>query len=77
MFDDKCPFIFNDFMVFASNRQGGYGGYDLYYSIWNNGKWSLPLNFGNRINTRYDECGFGEKNSMGFGMVVDTKKFTQ
>lgn len=54
-FDDSCTFIFGDLMVFASNRDGGYGGYDLYYSIWNNPKWSAPINFGDKINTPYDE----------------------
>ncbi len=53
--DDKCPFIINDFMVFASNRAGGYGGYDLYYSRFENGEWSSPVNFGNKINSDYDE----------------------
>jgi len=54
-FDDKCPFILDNFMVFASNRAGGYGGFDLYYSIKKDGKWSVPVNFGNKINTKYDE----------------------
>ena len=53
--DDKCPFIFENTMVFASNRSGGFGGYDLYYSIYNNGAWSAPVNCGEKINTRYDE----------------------
>ncbi|WP_131694737.1 TolB family protein [Dyadobacter tibetensis] len=53
--DDKCPFIFGDKMVFASNRAGGFGGYDLYYSILKNGKWSEPVNFGAKINSEYDE----------------------
>jgi len=54
-FDNKCPYILNDFMVFTSNRDSGYGRYDLYYSIYDNGEWSLPINFGNKINTKYDE----------------------
>ena len=54
-FDDKCPFILDNFMVFTSNRDGGYGGFDLYYSIKKDGKWSTPVNFGNKINTQYDE----------------------
>ncbi len=53
--DDKCPFVFNNLMVFTSNRPGGYGGYDLYYSLYADGKWSPPVNFGNKINTQYDE----------------------
>ncbi len=54
-YDDKCPFILGDFMVFASNREGGYGGFDLYYSVKVNGSWTTPVNFGNKINTQYDE----------------------
>ena len=69
--DDKCPFIdFNfNIMVFASNREGGYGGYDLYYSKFENGKWSKPVNFGEKINSPYDEYrpilrkGYGFDNS--------------
>lgn len=53
--DDKCPFIFGNKMVFASNRNGGFGGFDLYYSIYKNGKWGKPINFGENINSEYDE----------------------
>lgn len=53
--DDKCPLIFEDIMVFTSNREGGFGGFDLYYSILENEKWSEPINFGEKINTKYDE----------------------
>ena len=53
--DDKCPYICNNVMVFTSNRPGGYGGFDLYYSLYTNGKWSAPVNFGPAINTAYDE----------------------
>jgi hypothetical protein len=53
--DDKCPFVYRSFLVFASNRPGGLGGYDLYYSVFRNGKWSSPVNFGPRINSSSDE----------------------
>jgi WD40 repeat protein len=65
--DDKCPYItysastyyseeiLNNMLVFASNRDGGFGGYDLYYSKLENGKWSEPQNFGAGINSEYDE----------------------
>lgn len=53
--NDKCPFIMDSLMVFSSDRAGGYGGFDLYYSKFRNGQWSAPVNFGNKINTRYDE----------------------
>ena len=53
--DDKCPFISGNMLVFTSNRPGGYGGYDLYYSKWTGSNWSTPVNFGPSINTAYDE----------------------
>jgi hypothetical protein len=53
--EDKCPFILKKVMIFASNREGGFGGYDLYYSILKNGIWSSPVNLGPRINTSSDE----------------------
>ena len=53
--DDKCPYIYRKIMVFASNRPGGLGGYDLYYSIFTKGNWGTPVNFGPQINTASDE----------------------
>jgi hypothetical protein len=65
-FEDKCPFIERNIMVFASNRAGGFGGFDLYYSVWKNGAWTSPINFGSRINTEYDEYRPIIKNLLGF-----------
>ena len=43
-------------MIFASDhRRGGQGGFDLWYSILDDGKWSRPVNLGNRVNTDADE----------------------
>lgn len=53
--DDKCPMVLNKIMVFTSNRPGGLGGFDLYYSLLKNGKWSTPINFGPGINTSSNE----------------------
>lgn len=53
--NDKCPMILKNIMVFASDRPGGLGGYDLYYSIFKNGKWNSPVNMGPRINSSSDE----------------------
>jgi hypothetical protein len=53
--DDKCPFVYKNIMVFASDRPGGLGGYDLYYSLFKNGKWNSPVNFGPNINSASDE----------------------
>ena len=43
-------------IFFSSNREGGYGGKDLYFvQKLPNGKWSLPTNLGGIINTPEDE----------------------
>ena len=53
--DDKCPFIRDNMLVFTSNRPGGFGGYDLYYSRWDGANWLAPVNFGPAINSASDE----------------------
>jgi hypothetical protein len=53
--DDKCPYITGNMIVFASDREGGFGGFDLWYSVYNGSVWSAPVNMGGEINTEYDE----------------------
>jgi hypothetical protein len=54
-FNDKCPSITKNLIVFTSDREGGYGGYDLYYSLFTDNHWTIPVNFGDKINSEYDE----------------------
>ncbi len=43
-------------VYFASDREGGYGGVDIYSSRkLPNGKWGPPQNLGPNVNTKYDE----------------------
>ncbi|MFM2195664.1 MAG: hypothetical protein RL092_1264 [Bacteroidota bacterium] len=42
-------------IVFASDRPGGMGGADLYEVSFKDGKWSNPVNLGEKINTTSDE----------------------
>jgi tetratricopeptide (TPR) repeat protein len=42
-------------LYFSSDRAGGFGGYDIYVSYYNQNKWSLPRNLGPNINTEADE----------------------
>lgn len=58
-FDDLMPYITRDGkkLYFVSNRPGGYGGFDIWYSERDlqTGRWSKPVNLGPNINTEYDE----------------------
>ncbi len=43
-------------LFFSSNREGGFGGFDIYRSFkLPNGEWGLPLNLGANVNSEYDE----------------------
>lgn len=53
--DDKCPYIYDNTMVFTSNRPGGYGGFDLYKSTYQNSEWTTPVNLGPNVNSEADE----------------------
>ncbi len=49
--DNPCLADDESFMIFESNRPGGFGSTDLYISINKNGKWGEPKNLGAKINT--------------------------
>ncbi|EJF54405.1 outer membrane protein/peptidoglycan-associated (lipo)protein [Saprospira grandis DSM 2844] len=44
-------------LIFAANDKKGFGGYDLYISLWvsSEERWSEPQNMGNEINTQGNE----------------------
>ncbi len=53
---DQDLYVVNDsIMLFSSLRPGGMGGYDLYITLFRNGKWIEPENLGAEINSFYDE----------------------
>lgn len=74
------PHIFNGdrSILFSSDMEGGYGGYDLYLAHWddNSGAWGEPINLGPDINTEGDEISpslfedllvFSSNGHVGFG----------
>ena len=53
---DQDVYLVNDeMMIFSSDREGGYGGYDLYISSFSSKGWSKPKNLGPMVNSTYDE----------------------
>jgi outer membrane protein OmpA-like peptidoglycan-associated protein len=61
---DGHPFISKDGerLYFASTRENGYGGTDLYVCERNGRAWGIPKNLGPAINTEHDELFPYEKN---------------
>lgn len=44
-----------NYLIFASDRPGGFGGLDLYISRWENNDWGPAVNLGTEINTPFNE----------------------
>lgn len=42
-------------LYFVSERKGGFGGYDIWYSQWSDRGWTQAKNLGPTINTQFDE----------------------
>ncbi len=59
-FSDHSPFFSQDgkTLYFASKGHSGYGGYDLFKTVNENGKWSVPVNLGRPLNTEGDDVYF-------------------
>lgn len=74
------PYLFNNdrSLLFASDAPGGFGGYDIYVTHWNDntGAWGDPVNLGSQVNTEGDEISprlfndiltFSSNGHVGFG----------
>ncbi|MFT7368626.1 MAG: peptidoglycan-associated lipoprotein [Oceanospirillaceae bacterium] len=68
--DEHCPAILQDgkTLCFASKREGGFGGSDIYCSVQDvHGDWMIPVNQGLNINTAAEEFHFTQdKNGMAY-----------
>lgn len=56
-YNDWDPYVSprGDYLLFHSNRPGGYGAVDVYVSRREHGGWTAPVNLGPRVNTKdYD-----------------------
>ena len=52
------PNYFQDsLLIFASDRLGGYGGYDMYVSAYRDGSWAAPELIPEPLNSKWDDLG--------------------
>ncbi len=59
-YDEQAPFIHPDkkTLYFTSNGPNSMGGYDIFKTVTDKGKWILPVNMGAPVNTQYNDKYF-------------------
>ena len=68
--NEIAPFVFDNSLYFSSDVFYGMGGMDLYRSnIQSDGSFTIPVNLGKGINTKYDEFGFIIRQNGGDGLL--------
>lgn len=57
---DSSPYLAPDgkTLYYASDGHPGFGGQDVFYSFFDNGRWSTPLNVGAPVNSKGDDKNF-------------------
>jgi len=57
-YNDGFPYLLNDtLLVFASQRPGGHGGWDMYACALRNGFWTFPEILPEPVNSPFDDLG--------------------
>jgi len=68
--NEIAPYVFDNSLYFSSDVFYGLGGMDIYRSkILSDNSFSIPVNLGKGINTKYDEFGFIIKEDPGDGFT--------
>lgn len=72
--NEAFPFIYKNILFFASNRQGGLGGFDIYYSKIDDENYQSPVLLPNPINTNYDDFSFSLSDSLKYGFFSSNRQ---
>lgn len=71
---EEFPFIDeNNTLFFASNRDGGYGGLDIYYTFSADNNFSTPQNLGLPLNSTSDDFAFVKENGKNKGLFSSNR----
>ncbi len=73
-FNEIFPAMVNDSMlIFASDREQGFGGLDMYCSRLVNGEWSQPILLPKPINSAFYDFGMIVRNDLQSGYITSTR----
>lgn len=60
--DEITPHYIDGTLYFSSNGHPGFGGLDIFFTVWDGSEWSAPENLGGRYNSAQDEQYFALDN---------------
>lgn len=72
--NEAFPFIYKDILFFASNREGGLGKYDIYYSKVEGDEFTTPTLLPEPVNSGADDFSFSFSDSMALGFFSSNRK---
>jgi len=74
-FDEDAPFLMpdNKTLYFSSKGHNGIGGYDIFKSVYENGKWSTPVNLGVPVNSPADDIFFSYDTATKMGYFSSSR----
>ena len=72
--NEAFPYVFKNLLFFASNREGGMGNYDVYYSKMEEGELSTPILLPSPINSGSDDFSFSLLDSLQLGFFSSNRK---
>jgi outer membrane protein OmpA-like peptidoglycan-associated protein len=72
--NEAFPYVFKNLLFFASNREGGMGNYDVYYSKMEEGQLSTPVLLPSPINSGSDDFSLSLLDSLQLGFFSSNRK---
>jgi outer membrane protein OmpA-like peptidoglycan-associated protein len=73
-YNEDSPFMSSDgTLYFASNGLPGYGGYDIYKTKYEDGKWKAPENLGQPVNSPGDDIYFSLLPNSSYGYYASSR----
>ncbi len=75
-FDEETPYYLDGKLFFSSTGYPGFGGFDIFSSVWNGSNWSAPQNIGKPYNSSVDDLYFSIDKDGFFGLLASNRSGT-